>query len=114
MDSRKIGADKIDLVAEGRVFSASDAKGNGLIDDIGNLQFAITKAADLAKITKYGVESYPKKVTIWDLFRQGNWLQTSSAKAINKESNAIEPIEDYLKKTLPTNQWLYFCPYKLD
>lgn len=114
MDSRKIDADKIDLVAEGRVFSASDAKGNGLIDDIGNLQFAITKAADLAKITKYGVESYPKKVTLLDLFRQGNWLQTSSAKAINKESNAIEPIEDYLKKTLPTNQWLYFCPYKLD
>ena len=114
IDSRKIGADKIDLVAEGRVFSASDAKANGLIDEVGNLQSAITKAAELAKITKYGVESYPQKVTLWDLFREGNWLQTSSAKALNKDSNAMEPIENYLEKTLPTNQWLYFCPYKLD
>jgi protease-4 len=114
MESRKIAADKIDLVAEGRVFAASDAKANGLIDEIGNLQFAITKAAELAKITKYNVQTFPKKITLWDLLRQGNWFQINNAKAKEKDLISTEPIENYLEKTLPTNQWIYFCPYKLD
>lgn len=114
MESRKIAADKIDLVAEGRVFAASDAKANGLIDEIGNLQFAIAKAAELAKITKYNVQTFPKKITLWDLLRQGNWFQINNAKAKEKDLISTEPIENYLEKTLPTNQWIYFCPYKLD
>lgn len=49
----------IKSIAEGRVWSAFKAKELGLVDDLGNLQDAVTWVADRAKITDYNTVSYP-------------------------------------------------------
>lgn len=43
--------EQIDKIAQGRVWIGSDAKANGLVDQLGDFDTAVAKAAELAKIT---------------------------------------------------------------
>jgi len=55
--ARKTSVDKIDAVAQGRVWTGAQAKDRGLVDDFGGLDKAIEVAKELAKIPKdKGVE----------------------------------------------------------
>lgn len=58
-DGRKLSTEQVEKIAQGRVWLASDAKNIKLIDGFGNLDDAIDKAAQLAKITDYGTQEYP-------------------------------------------------------
>lgn len=60
-DGRKMAQDDIKKIAEGRVWLGKDAKKIGLVDDMGNLSDAITKAAELAGIDSYDINYYPEK-----------------------------------------------------
>lgn len=57
------GIDKKDLInlAEGRIYSARKALEIKLADEIGDLDKAIAKAANLANISEYEIVKYPKK-----------------------------------------------------
>lgn len=48
--SKKIGEEKLREVADGRVFTGRVAKELGLVDELGNLQDAINRARQLAKV----------------------------------------------------------------
>ena len=49
-------------LAQGRVWVGADAKDRGLVDELGGLEAAISKAAELADLgDQYQVEVYPKK-----------------------------------------------------
>lgn len=48
-------------VAEGRVWTGTQALDLGLVDDLGNLDAAVAYAAEEASISKYGVVKYPKR-----------------------------------------------------
>jgi protease-4 len=50
----------VDSIAQGRVWSGVEALNNGLVDELGGLQDAIAKAAELAEISDYGVKELPK------------------------------------------------------
>lgn len=56
---RNISFAAVDSIAQGRVWSGVEAKKNGLVDELGNLEDAIVIAADLAKVTDYKVRNYP-------------------------------------------------------
>lgn len=114
MTARKISSEQIDAVAEGRVFSAQDAKDIHLIDEVGGIQAAIDKAAKMAKLTKYGVKKYPAKIGFFDLLRQGNLFKMAASVVRSGDLSLQERLQQYLRQTIDTNQWLYFCPYKLD
>jgi protease-4 len=61
------GPNGIDTIAQGRVWSGSEALGLKLVDEIGGLENAITYAADKAKLgTRYRVKEYPEEVTFAD------------------------------------------------
>ena len=64
-DGRKQPVEKIEEVAQGRVWLGNDALGIKLVDGIGSLDDAVKKAADLAKLKEYHTSSYPE---------EGNWL----------------------------------------
>jgi protease-4 len=49
-EGRGMTLEKITPYAEGRLFSGAQAKANGLVDEIGGLDFAIAKARALAKL----------------------------------------------------------------
>ena len=60
-EARKIPVEKVDSIAQGRVWSGTDAKRIGLIDQFGGLDDAIKLASDMASITDYKVVSLPKQ-----------------------------------------------------
>jgi protease-4 len=61
------GTNGIDTIAQGRVWTGSDAVPLHLVDEIGGLQSAITYAADKAKLgERYRVKEYPEEVTFAD------------------------------------------------
>jgi protease-4 len=69
-------ADQIRPLAEGRVWLGSQAKDNGLVDELGGIDKAIEMAKTKAKIpasSRIGLTLYPAKKTLTDvLFRQSD------------------------------------------
>ncbi|QZH65261.1 signal peptide peptidase SppA [Mycolicibacterium farcinogenes] len=59
---RKLSVEQVDEVARGRVWTGADAKDRGLVDELGGLRAAVTRAKVLAGLdpdTKVRVLSYP-------------------------------------------------------
>jgi protease-4 len=69
-DERKISLDKLkDGLADGRIFSGSQAKAAGLIDEVGYFEDAIDAAKELAKIREAKVVQYSKPFSLRQLLR---------------------------------------------
>lgn len=99
-EGRNINIEEVEEIAQGRVWSGDEALENGLIDGLGDLDYAIQQAADLADVSSYSVVEYPK----WD-DEFGNFLESliSSAGNVLKserlEMFGIEPfVLDEIKK----------------
>ena len=56
---RKMSFEQVDAIAQGRVWSGSEALKIGLVDKIGGLDDALQYAADLVKIEKYKTQNFP-------------------------------------------------------
>ena len=59
-EGRKMTFAQVDAIAQGRVWTGSEALKIGLVDKIGGLDDAIVKAASLAKIKSYNTQNYPE------------------------------------------------------
>ena len=59
-EGRKKSVAQIHEVAQGRVWLALDALKVGLVDEIGSLDDAVKKAAQLAKLQEYHTKNYPE------------------------------------------------------
>lgn len=57
---RKMNFAAVDSIAQGRVWSGSEALKIGLVDEIGGMDAAIAHAAKLAKIKEYRTENFPE------------------------------------------------------
>ena len=62
-DGRHMPQDEIKKIGEGRVWLGQDALKLGLVDELGNIDNAIAKAAELAGLEDYALVTYPKKKT---------------------------------------------------
>ncbi len=56
---RRLSLADVDSIAQGRVWTGTDALHNGLVDQLGGIDRAIACAASLAKISDYKVVTYP-------------------------------------------------------
>ena len=63
-EARNIPVEDVDKIAQGRVWAGSNALELGLIDNIGDLQMAVERAAELAGIDDYS-SYYPKQEVDW-------------------------------------------------
>ena len=71
-DGRKQSIEQIEEIAQGRVWLGNDALKIKLVDEIGGLDKAIAKAAQLAKLSEYHTADYPEEPTWWmSLIEQG-------------------------------------------
>ncbi len=61
MDSRGLSAEKVEALADGRVFTGIRAKDLGLVDEIGGFAEAIKLAAQLGGVSGEPELAYPKK-----------------------------------------------------
>ncbi|MBP7497870.1 MAG: signal peptide peptidase SppA, partial [Bacteroidales bacterium] len=91
---RNIPIQKVDSIGQGRVWSATDAKNIGLIDEIGSLDMAIAAAADLAKIKNYKIIALP---TQKDFFQQIIDEFSGNTRTENYIKNELGIYYDYLK-----------------
>lgn len=58
-DGRKMTVEQVEELAQGHVFLAQDALKYKLVDELGGLDKAVAKAAQLAKVDEYYTASYP-------------------------------------------------------
>lgn len=62
-DGRKMTREQVDTIAQGRIWTGTDAVKNGLVDELGSLEDAIKYAATVAKIKEYRIENFPEYET---------------------------------------------------
>ena len=65
-EGRGLDQSYVDEIGEGRVWSGIAAIENKLVDQLGNIDDAIAKAAELAELTDYGIIEYPAPVNFLD------------------------------------------------
>jgi protease-4 len=83
--SRKTTPEKIDAIAQGRVWTGHQAKQLGLVDELGGLQRAIAIAKERAKIDpKADVQLvvFPPKKSFYDLVSSGPFGDSASSAAL--------------------------------
>ncbi|WP_033575527.1 signal peptide peptidase SppA [Dickeya chrysanthemi] len=59
--SRRKTTQEVDAIAQGHVWVGSDAKTNGLVDQLGDFDDAVKKAAELAKLEQYQLSWYTEE-----------------------------------------------------
>ncbi|RNM24327.1 signal peptide peptidase SppA [Dickeya undicola] len=70
-ESRKKTPQEVDAIAQGHVWVGSDAKTNGLVDQLGDFDDAVKKAAELAKLEHYQLSWYSGEPDLLDaMFNQ--------------------------------------------
>jgi protease IV len=97
-DSRHSTPEKIDAIAQGRVWTGRQAKANGLVDDLGGLDRAIAIAKQRAKIDgDVEIVVYPPRRSFYELFSEqfsggGDSQMASSWMAANLSSGELEAL----------------------
>lgn len=66
--SRNKTPQQIDQIAQGRVWSGLDAKNNGLVDQLGDFDDAVNKAAELIKTKQWHLVFYQQEPSLLDKF----------------------------------------------
>lgn len=80
-NNRNMTVEQVDNIAQGRIWSGKKAKELGLVDELGNLDDAVTAAAELANIEQYDTlliekEQSPSNKLIQQLLGQSSYLMT--------------------------------------
>ncbi len=70
-EGRNIPVSVVDELGRGRVWSGSEARQNGLIDDFGGLQLAVDKAIELAELEDYRIVEYPIRKELIEQIMEG-------------------------------------------
>ena len=96
-DSRGMTTEEVDKVAQGRVWSGSDAYKLGLVDNLGDLEDAIAAAAKLAELDEDYVVSYIKQEEgFQDKFVRE--LMAGAISASNQNTISTSPLNRMLLK----------------
>lgn len=92
---RKMKVENVEKIAQGRVWLGQDALKIKLVDELGGLDKAIAKAAQLAKLKEYHTSAYPGKV---------DWLD----QLLNKTSGG-----SYIKAQMRQSLGEFYEPFML-
>lgn len=87
---RRMQMDKVDSLAQGRVWTGAHAKNNQLVDRIGSLQDAVESAARMAKVgSDYRVRTYPEQKSLLEQL-MSNYKKTISNRLISGQFSTEE------------------------
>ena len=87
----------VDQIAQGRVWTGTDAKRVGLVDEFGNLQDAIAEAANMAGMENYNTLELPKFKDPFEELMKGLAGEVETARIVEElgmPSNYVEQLED--------------------
>ena len=85
-DGRKLPVEKVEEIAQGRVWLGNDALGIKLVDGIGSLDDAVKKAAQLAKVDEYYTTDYPD---------EPGWLESLTS-SVSEDNYLDEKLQETL------------------
>ena len=114
--ARAMSVTEVDQLAQGRVWIASDALSNGLIDEIGELEDAIAYAANLVDVTDYSVVDYPYYKSPFELFIEDISSMSISISNFSKLKTLSDDPSELLKElfSVPVEQRIYTkMPYEI-
>ena len=114
--ARAMSVTEVDQLAQGRVWIASDALSNGLIDEIGELEDAIAYAANLVDVTDYSVVDYPYYKSPFELFIEDISSMSISISNFSKLKTLSDDPSELLKElfSVPVEQRIYTkMPYTI-
>ncbi len=69
-EGRELERDAVHAVAQGRVWSGTQALEHHLVDELGGLDVAVTKAKELASLDEVTLERWPKRKGFFDLLME--------------------------------------------
>ncbi|MEC7772611.1 MAG: signal peptide peptidase SppA [Bacteroidota bacterium] len=91
---RNMSVERVNEVAQGRVWSGVDAQALGLVDELGTLDDAIAAAAEMAGVEDYGIRKYPKYKSDFERFMEDfGSIKTKIRKSIIQEEIGTEAYE---------------------
>lgn len=77
---------QVDSIAQGRVWTGTEALENGLVDQLGSLEDAVEVAAELAEVTDYRITNYPRyKKDFKDAFKPFSLIKASKENLLKEE-----------------------------
>lgn len=84
-EGRKMPVEELRKIADGRIFTGSQALSLGLVDDLGNIEDAIKKAAELA-----GIKGKPEIVTKEEGFSLKSLLKNNLPQQLVNEYSSVK------------------------
>ncbi|SFT15307.1 protease-4 [Zhouia amylolytica] len=102
-EGRNMEVSEVDRIAQGRVWSGSEALEIGLVDEIGGLDDAVAYAAELVEVSDYAVRNYPEyEINLDKVFARFGLAQ--SKEDIIKEEIGAEAYQVYKKLKMMLQQ----------
>ena len=97
---RHLPLTEVEEIAQGKIWTGVQAVENGLVDELGGMDDAIIKAAELAELEDYSVLVMPEKKTLIDIIMSGDI--SISAETLLKIYGRINsnPLADNITQTL--------------
>ena len=112
-EGRNMTVEQVDAIGQGRVWSGTNAKEIGLIDELGNLERAIDIAAELANIEDYKIKEMPKrKNPLEEMMKQ--FGKSVKMKIISSELGETTKYYNYLQTLNEMDEIQARLPYFID
>lgn len=93
---RAMSVERVDEIGQGRVWTGVDAQRIGLVDELGDLDYAIQEAANLAELDEYRLKELPEQKEFIEMIMEGfEGVKTSMIKSALGENYVIyKQVED--------------------
>jgi protease-4 len=104
-EGRKLSAEMVDSIAQGRVWTGTDALRIGLVDGLGGIERAVKSAAALAKLGAYKVVMYPEPVDKLSTLMKRLDANTQTKAAIKEAlADEVAPVYDWYTRVKSLQQ----------
>ncbi len=90
-DGRHLSVERVDEIAQGRVWTGRDALGIGLVDTLGGLDLAVRIAAGRAKLSNYAILETPAPQNFLDVFTTTLMQSRMSRQQASLEGTPLYP-----------------------
>jgi len=109
-EGRNMTVEQVDSIAQGRVWSAVDARRIGLVDSLADLQTAIAIAAQQAGLIEYDVVEYPKPKSFMELLLN----PSDGIKMVFRRQSRLYDELKYIESLTKQSGIMALFPYRLD
>lgn len=93
-DSRKLEKSRVAEIAQGRVWSGTQAKSIGLVDQLGGLEAAIQAAAEKANLgDNWQIDEYPRSRSF-----EERLIETLTGAVVGESNPTIDPLTSEMKR----------------